>query len=274
MHERIILKAPWELELLRQSNRLVAEALAEVARRARPGVTTLELDRCAEAYLLARGARPAFKGYRNYPFTLCTSINEAVVHGLPSAQELREGDILSLDMGAILDGYYGDSAVTLPVGLISVEAARLLRVTRECLDRAIAAARRGARLTDLSQAIQEHAEGNGFSVVRVFVGHGIGKALHEAPQIPNFVDPSRGRGPILKPGMVLAIEPMVNAGGPEVRVLEDKWTAVTADGSLSAHFEHTVAITENGTEVLTALPACAPACAAERSHTDREEARA
>ena len=253
MNDRIVLKAPWELELLRRSNRLVAETLAALAERVKPGVTTLELDRFAESYLVGRGAKPAFKGYRNYPFTLCTSINEQVVHGLPSDRRLEEGDILSLDMGAIVDGYYGDSAVTLPVGRISVEAERLLQVTRECLDRAIAAARNGGRLVDISSAVQGHAEANGFSVVRVFVGHGIGKALHEAPQIPNFVDPARGRGPVLKPGMVLAIEPMVNAGAPEVRVLPDQWTAVTADGSLSAHFEHTVAITENGTEILTAL---------------------
>jgi methionyl aminopeptidase len=253
MNDRIVLKAPWELELLRRSNRLVAETLTALAERVKPGVTTLELDRFAESYLVGRGAKPAFKGYRNYPFTLCTSINEQVVHGLPSDRRVEEGDILSLDMGAIVDGYYGDSAVTLPVGRISVEAERLLQVTRECLDRAIAAARNGGRLVDISSAVQGHAEANGFSVVRVFVGHGIGKALHEAPQIPNFVDPARGRGPVLKPGMVLAIEPMVNAGAPEVRVLPDQWTAVTADGSLSAHFEHTVAITENGTEILTAL---------------------
>jgi len=252
MHDRIVLKAPWELALLRRSNRLVAEALQALAERVKPGVTTLELDRLAESYLLARGARPAFKGYRDYPFTLCTSVNEQVVHGLPSSRRLREGDILSLDMGAVVDGYYGDAAITVPVGRISAEADRLLRVTRECLDWAIAAAGSGARLADVSSSVQEHAEHHGFSVVRVFVGHGIGKELHEAPQIPNFVEPGRGRGPVLKPGMVLAIEPMVNAGRPEVKVLEDKWTAVTVDGSLSAHFEHTVAITENGTEILTA----------------------
>ena len=251
MTDRIILKASWELDILRRSNQLVAETLQELASRFLPGVSTLELDRFAEAYLGARGARPAFKGYRGYPFTLCASVNEQVVHGFPSERILREGDILSLDMGAVVDGYYGDAAVTLPVGMIPPEAERLLRVTRECLGRAIVAARRGARLMDVSQAVQTHAEANGYSVVRSFVGHGIGKALHEAPQIPNFVEPGRGRGPVLKPGMVLAIEPMVNVGGPDVRVLEDKWTAVTADGSLSAHFEHTIAITENGTEVLT-----------------------
>jgi methionyl aminopeptidase len=253
MRDKIILKAPWEVEILRRSNRLVAETLQELARRVRPGTTTLELDRFAEAFLRERGARPAFKGYRDYPFTLCASVNEAVVHGFPSPRALQEGDILSLDMGAVVDGYYGDAAVTLPVGRISPEAERLLAVTRECLDRAVRAARPGGRLADISQAVQEHAEANGFSVVRVFVGHGIGKALHEAPQIPNFVDAGQGRGPILKPGMVLAIEPMINAGGPDVKVLEDRWTAVTADGALSAHFEHTVAITETGPDILTLL---------------------
>jgi len=253
MRDKIILKAPWELEILRRSNRLVAETLQELAGRVRPGVTTLELDRFAEGYLRERGAGPAFKGYRDYPFTLCASINEAVVHGFPSTRALKEGDILSLDMGAVVEGYYGDAAVTLPVGRISPEAERLLVVTRECLDRAVQAAQPGGRLGDISQAVQGHAEANGFSVVRVFVGHGIGKALHEAPQIPNFVDAGQGRGPVLKPGMVLAIEPMINAGGPDVKVLEDRWTAVTADGALSAHFEHTVAITEHGPDILTLL---------------------
>jgi methionyl aminopeptidase len=253
MRDRIILKAPWELEILRRANRLVAATLRELANRALPGATTLELDRFAETYLRERGARPAFKGYRDYPFTLCASINEAVVHGFPSTRPLQEGDILSLDMGAVVDGYYGDAAVTLPIGRISAEAERLLRVTQECLDRAVRAAQPGGRLAEVSRAVQAHAEGNGFSVVRVFVGHGIGKALHEAPQIPNFVDAGQGQGPVLKPGMVLAIEPMINAGGPDVRVLEDRWTAVTADGSLSAHFEHTIAITEQGPEILTVL---------------------
>ncbi|HEY6553158.1 MAG TPA: type I methionyl aminopeptidase [Vicinamibacteria bacterium] len=253
MRDRIILKAPWELEILRRANRLVAATLRELANRTLPGATTLELDRFAETYLRERGAQPAFKGYRDYPFTLCASINEAVVHGFPSTRPLQEGDILSLDMGAVVDGYYGDAAVTLPIGRISAEAERLLRVTQECLDRAVRAAQPGGRLAEISRAVQEHAEGNGFSVVRVFVGHGIGKALHEAPQIPNFVEAGQGRGPVLKPGMVLAIEPMINAGGPDVRVLEDRWTAVTTDGSLSAHFEHTIAITEQGPEILTVL---------------------
>ena len=253
MRDRIILKAPWELEILRRANRLVAATLRELANRTLPGATTLELDRFAETYLRERGAQPAFKGYRDYPFTLCASINEAVVHGFPSTRPLQEGDILSLDMGAVVDGYYGDAAVTLPIGRISAEAERLLRVTQECLDRAVRAAKPGGRLAEISRAVQEHAERNGFSVVRVFVGHGIGKALHEAPQIPNFVEAGQGRGPVLKPGMVLAIEPMINAGGPDVRVLEDRWTAVTTDGSLSAHFEHTIAITEQGPEILTVL---------------------
>jgi methionyl aminopeptidase len=231
----------------------VAETLQELARRVRPGVSTLELDRFAETYLRERGARPAFKGYRDYPFTLCASVNEAVVHGFPSTRLLQEGDILSLDMGAVIDGYYGDAAITVPVGRISREAERLLRVTQQCLERAVGASQPGGRLADISQAVQGHAEANGFSVVRVFVGHGIGKALHEAPQIPNFVDAGQGRGPVLKAGMVLAIEPMVNAGGPDIRVLDDKWTAVTTDGSLSAHFEHTVAIMEDGPAILTAL---------------------
>jgi methionyl aminopeptidase len=256
MRDKIILKASWEIDILRRSNRLVAEALRELARRVRPGTTTLELDRLAETFLRERGALPAFKGYRDYPFTVCASINEAVVHGFPSTRPLREGDILSLDMGAVVDGYYGDAAVTLPVGRISPQAERLLSVTRECLERAVRAAQPGGRLADISQTVQDHAEGHGFSVVRVFVGHGIGKALHEAPQIPNFVDAGQGRGPLLKPGMVLAIEPMVNAGGPDIRVLEDRWTAVTADGALSAHFEHTVAITESGPEILTLANGC------------------
>jgi len=251
MTDRIILKAPWELELLRKSNRLVAETLAELSRRVRPGVTTLELDRFAETFLQTRGARPAFKGYRNYPFTLCTSVNEQIVHGLPSDRVLAEGDILSLDMGAIVEGYYGDAAVTLPVGRIAPEAERLLQVTRECLERAIVAARNGGRLADIGSAVQGHAEAHGYSVVRAFVGHGIGKNLHEAPQIPNFVEAGRGRGPVLKPGMVLAIEPMINAGTGDIRLLEDGWTVVTADGADSAHFEHTVVVLQDRMEILT-----------------------
>lgn len=227
----------------------MAEALLVLQGEARPGVSTRELDRCAESFLVRRGARPAFKGYRSYPFSLCTSVNEEVVHGLPSDRRLQEGDILSLDLGAIVEGYYGDAALTVPVGEISPEAERLLRVTREALHRGIAAATPGNHLSDISYAVQTHVEAHGFSVVRVFAGHGIGQALHEEPQIPNFGPP--GRGPLLKPGMVLAIEPMVNAGSHEVEILEDKWTAVSQDRSLSAHFEHTVVITEEGSEILT-----------------------
>jgi methionyl aminopeptidase len=249
LHSPIEYKAPWEVERIGRASRIVAEALLALRDESQPGVKTLELDRFAEVFLRDRGARPAFKGYRGYPFTLCTSVNEEVVHGLPAERRLQEGDILSLDLGAIVDGYYGDAALTVPVGEISPEARRLLQVTQEALHRGIAQAVPGRRLTDISHAIQSYVESHGFSVVRVFVGHGIGRALHEEPQIPNFGPPDRG--PVLRPGMVLAIEPMVNAGTPEVAILEDQWTAVSQDRSLSAHFEHTVAITEKGPEVLT-----------------------
>ncbi|MGH7394589.1 MAG: type I methionyl aminopeptidase [Candidatus Methylomirabilales bacterium] len=242
-------KAPWEIELLRKANRLVAEALQAVAARVAPGVRTRDLDTFAEEYLRKRGAQPAFKGYRNYPFSLCVSVNEEVVHGLPSERRLKAGDLVSLDLGTIVEGYYGDFALTVPVGEVSEVAARLLRVTEEALLRGIGAVRIGGHLSDISHAVQCHVEAHGFSVVRIFVGHGIGKALHEDPQIPNYGPP--GTGPRLRPGMVLAIEPMVNAGGPEVEILPDNWTAVTKDRSLSAHFEHTIALTEEGVEILT-----------------------
>ena len=245
----VILKAPWEIQRMRASNRIVARALDVLGQAVKPGVTTRELDHIAEDFLLHEGAKPAFKGYRGYPSALRASVNEEVVHGMPSDRVLVEGDIVSLDLGAIVDGYYGDGAVTVPVGFVSPEAERLLRVTRDALTQGVRAAKRGGRLGDISHAVQTHVEAHGYSVVRTFVGHGIGRELHEEPQIPNFGPP--GRGPVLLPGMVLAIEPMVNAGGPEVEVLEDRWTAVTTDRSLSAHFEHTVAITENGPEVLT-----------------------
>ena len=239
---------------MRRSGRIVAEALDKLARLAEPGITTLELDRFAEEYILKRGAKPAFKGYRGYPYTLCASVNEQVVHALPSERKLREGDIISLDLGAIVDGYYADAAVTVPVGRVSDEARRLMAVTQESLQRAIEAARPGNRLSDISYAVQDRVEREGFSVVRLFVGHGIGSSLHEEPQIPNFGPPDRTPfGRPLEPGLVLAIEPMVNAGGPEVAILEDQWTAVTRDGSLSAHFEHTIALTPEGTEILTSL---------------------
>lgn len=242
-------KAEWEIERIGRASRLVTEALLALREESQPGAKTMELDRFAETFLLERGGRPAFKGYRGYPFTLCTSINEEVVHGLPSERRLQEGDILSLDLGAIVEGYYGDAAMTVPVGETSSEATRLLQVTQEALHSGIAAAVPGNHLTDISHAIQSHVESDGFSVVRVFVGHGIGRALHEEPQIPNF-GPA-GRGPLLRSGMVFAIEPMVNAGTHEVTILEDRWTAVSQDRSLSAHFEHTVAITEKGPEILT-----------------------
>ncbi len=245
----IVCKSPVELERMAAANALVARILAELASVASPGVTTRELDALAERRIREAGARPAFKGYRGYPATLCASVNEQVVHGIPSDRRLVEGDIVSLDMGVVLDGFYGDAAVTVGVGRISDEAARLLRVTEAALAEAIGCVRVGARVSDISHAIQRVVEGQGFSVVREFVGHGIGTQLHEEPQIPNYGEP--GRGPRLAEGMVLAIEPMVNAGRPGVKVLADGWTAVTKDGSLSAHFEHTVAVTANGPRILT-----------------------
>lgn len=249
--ERIILKSPQEIEKMRRSNQIVAEILAEIKTSARPGVTTRELDELAEALLAKLKAHSAFKGYNGYPAALCTSVNEEVVHGIPSNRVLKEGDILSLDFGAIYDGFYGDAAITLPIGSISTEAEQLLRVTEEALYLAIDQARPENRLMDISAAIQRHVESHGFSVVRDFVGHGIGKHLHEKPQVPNFGIP--GRGVRLKPGMTLAIEPMINAGGCEVMIREDGWTAITKDRSLSAHFEHSVAVTENGPAILSKL---------------------
>jgi len=231
--------------------RIVAEVLEILKGAAKPGVTTLALNQIAEKEAGKRSAKPAFKGYSGYPHALCCSLNEQVVHGMPSGRKLAEGDILSIDFGVIYDGYYGDAALTLPIGEISASAQRLLRVTEESLYAAIAATQPGNRLSDISFAVQSYVEERGYSVVRDFVGHGIGKSLHESPQIPNFGRP--GRGVRLKSGMVFAIEPMINEKGPEVRVLEDGWTAVTCDGGLSAHFEHTVAVTEEGSEILTRL---------------------
>ncbi|WP_456434252.1 type I methionyl aminopeptidase [Thermosulfuriphilus sp.] len=248
----IILKAPWEIEKLRVANSIVAEILAKLREVIAPGISTWDLDRLADEWVREKGALPAFKGYRGFPFSLCVSINEEVVHGIPSRERiLREGDIVSLDFGAIYDGYVGDAAVTIPVGRISEEAARLIKVTRECLDLAIDRARFGNRVQDISAAIQRHAEAHGFSVVRQFVGHGVGRSLHEGPEVPNFGRP--GKGPRLQPGMVIAIEPMVNVGGSEVEILADGWTAVTKDRSLSAHFEHSVAITAKGPQILSRL---------------------
>ena len=235
---------------MRVASELVADVLAELERLVAPGVTTADLDEVAERLVRGAGAEPAFKGYRGYPASLCTSVNEEVVHGIPSPKRvLREGDIISIDMGVKAGGFYGDSAITVAVGRIGDRAAELLRVTRESLWRGIAAVRVGGRVSDIGHAVQAHVEAHGFSVVRDFVGHGIGASLHEEPQVPNYGTP--GRGARLAAGMVLAIEPMVNLGRPGVQTLADGWTAVTRDRSLSAHFEHTVAVTAGGPEVLT-----------------------
>lgn len=251
MKEAIILKSPEEIKTMRRAGAIVAEVLALLKGKVKPGVTTLELEKIAEEETKKRKALPAFKGYKGYPYCLCTSINEQVVHGMPSKRALNEGDILSVDFGVRFEGFYGDSAITVPVGKVSKDAERLIRVTEESLGKAIEAARAGNRLYDISSAVQTHVESHGLSVVREFVGHGIGRELHEPPQVPNFGIP--GQGVRLKVGMVLAIEPMINVGGWAIKVLGDGWTAVTADGSLSAHFEHTVAITEDGPLVLSAL---------------------
>jgi methionyl aminopeptidase len=245
----IVCRSAAEIDRLARVNRLVASVLAELATLVAPGVTTEDVDREAERRLRDAGAEPAFKGYHGYPATICASVNEQVVHGIPTSRALVEGDILSVDLGARLDGYFGDSAVTLPVGRVSPDARRLLQVTEEALYRGIAAVRPGARVSDIGAAVQQHVEAEGFSVVREFVGHGIGTKLHEEPQIPNYGH--AGRGPRLAEGMVLAIEPMVNLGKAAVKVLPDGWTAVTKDGSLSAHFEHTVVVTGEGCRILT-----------------------
>ncbi len=247
----VILKQPDEIDKARASSRIVAEVLSVLRERIKPGVTTRELDKIAEGVTEKRGAKPAFKGYRGYPYSLCASVNEEVVHGMPSGRVLKEGDIIGLDFGVYYQGFYGDAAVTLPVGRVSEEAARLMRVTEQSLYAAIDQASSGNRLGDISAAVQETAESAGYSVVRDFVGHGIGRNMHEDPQIPNFG--KKGRGIELQTGMILAIEPMVNAGRYRVKILPDGWTVITEDGSLSAHFEHSVAITDNGPEILSRL---------------------
>jgi methionyl aminopeptidase len=229
----------------------VARVLALLKDAVAPGVTTAMLDHLAERTIREAGAQPAFKGYHGYPATICASVNEEIVHGIPSDRQLVAGDIVSIDLGALLHGYYGDAALTVPVGRITREAANLLRVTEESLWKGIGKVAIGARVSDISHAVQTHVEAHGFSVVREFVGHGVGTALHEEPQIPNYGEP--GRGPRLAEGMVLAIEPMVNAGTAAIKVLSDGWTAVTQDGSLSAHFEHSVAVSAAGPVVLSAL---------------------
>ena len=234
---------------MRPGNRLVAQVLQKLREMIKPGVTTKELDQVAERSIRAAGATPAFKGYRGYPATLCVSINEEVVHGIPGPRQLQGGEIVSLDVGAYLNGYYGDAAITVPVGKVSEEVAKLLEVSQEALCKGIEEAKNGNRLLDISYAIQSWVEFHGFSVVRDFVGHGIGRDLHEDPQVPNFGAPHQG--PRLRPGMVLAIEPMVNMGAWEVNILNDSWTVVTADRSLSAHFEHTIAITDGEADILS-----------------------
>jgi methionyl aminopeptidase len=255
--ERIPIKTRRELEPMREASRHVAEILLELRERVKPGITTAELDRFAEKAIAERGVTSSFKGYDphglpKYPAVLCVSVNDEVVHGIPGPRTLEEGDIVSLDFGVSVEGFHGDSAITVPVGAVRPEAHRLLEVTREALWKGIEAMRPGRRLSDIGHGVQSFVEPAGFSVVRDFAGHGIGRKLHEPPWIPNFG--AEGRGPRLQPGMVFAIEPMVNAGEPGVRVLDDEWTAVTADGSLSAHFEHTILITEEGPEVLTRIP--------------------
>ncbi|MGH9572526.1 MAG: type I methionyl aminopeptidase [Candidatus Acidiferrales bacterium] len=246
----VICKSTAELEKMHRAGLLVWDVLEKMRAMVRPGISTKDLDEFAEKYVTEHNAKPAFKGYRGYPGSVCTSINEEVVHGIPSAsRKVREGDILSMDFGVVMDGYYGDAALTVPVGNIAPEREKLLRVTRESLERAIEKVRAGNRLGDVSSAVQQWVEKNGFSVVREFVGHGIGTKMHEDPQLPNYGSP--GQGQRLQEGMVLAIEPMVNSGSPAVKVLDDDWTAVTADGSDSAHFEHTVAVTANGPWILT-----------------------
>jgi methionyl aminopeptidase len=249
----IVCRSQAEIDKLRRVNQLVAQILAELRAMVQPGVTTQAIDELAERRVREAGAVPAFKGYHGYPATICASVNEQVVHGIPSDRRLLEGDILSVDMGARLDGFFGDCAVTVAVGSVPPKAAELLKVTEEGLFHGIDVVKPGARVSDIGAAVQRHVEAHGFSVVREFVGHGIGTALHEEPQIANY-GPG-GRGPRLAEGMVLAIEPMVNLGKPAVKVLGDGWTAVTRDGSLSAHFEHTVVVTRAGCEILTLLAA-------------------
>lgn len=248
----IYYKSAREIALMREGGRILAEVVERLRALAKSGTSTLEIDEAVETFIREQGAKPAFKGYRGFPATVCISINDEVVHGIPSARRrLKEGDIVGFDLGCIVDGYYADCAVTLPIGEIPPAVQKLVDVTRESLELAIQECRPDRRLSDVSHAVQQHVEAHGFGVVRAFVGHGIGRALHEEPQVPNFGEP--GRGPRLRPGMVLAIEPMVTMGSYEVRILDDGWTAVTTDGSLAAHFEHTIAVTESGPDVLTTL---------------------
>lgn len=247
----ILLKSPQEIARMEKANRIVAAILEEVKERVRPGVETRELDELAEAGCRRHKVEPAFKGYRGYPSSICVSVNEEIVHGIPGPRRIKDGDLVSLDFGVRYDGYYGDAALTVPVGEVSPQARKLLAATAESLDAAIAQVKVGAHLTNISHAVQTVVEGHGFAVIREFVGHGIGRSLHEDPQIPNFGPP--GRGPVMQAGMTLAIEPMTCSGSWRVRILGDGWTAVTQDGSLAAHFEHTVALTDKGAVVLSRL---------------------
>jgi methionyl aminopeptidase len=245
----VYLRGKDEVQAIRAAAELVARTLEMIGREVRPGVTTGELDRLAEEFIRSHGGRPAFKGYRGFPASICSSVNEEIVHGIPGPRVLKDGDIVGIDVGVERDGYHGDAAWTFPVGTVSAPVERLLEVTREALSKGIEQARPGQRVGDISHAIQAHVEAHGFSVVRALVGHGIGREMHEEPQVPNYGPP--GRGPKLMVGQVLAIEPMVNAGGPEVVTRDDGWTIVTQDGSLSAHFEHTVAVDVTGPVVLS-----------------------
>jgi len=245
----VFLRDREEIEAIRQAARLVGRTLRMLQGEVKPGVTTEHLDALAETFIRDHGGRPAFKGYREYPASICTSVNDEVVHGIPGARELREGDIIGIDVGVEMDGYYGDAASTFAVGSASEDAARLMQVTREALSLGVAQARAGRRVGDISHAIQSHVEAAGFSVVRALVGHGIGRQMHEEPQVPNYGQP--GRGPKLMAGQVLAIEPMVNAGAPDVLTRDDRWTVATRDGSWSAHFEHTVAVGTDGPMILS-----------------------
>lgn len=247
----IVLKSPREIELMRRAGEITALALEEIEKHVKPGITTIELDKIAEELILTHDATPAFKGYRGFPASICASINEEVVHGIPGLRRLQDGDIISIDIGAVFQGYYGDAARTFPVGQVSDDALKLIEVTKQSFFEGIAFAKQGYRLSDISHAIQSYVEGHNYSVVRDYVGHGIGQNMHEDPQIPNFGPP--GKGPRLRAGMTLAIEPMVNLGEFEVYTLKNNWTVVTKDGSLSAHYENTVAITDGEPEILTMM---------------------
>lgn len=247
----IILKSEREINYMRDAGRIVAGTLAELKKAVKPDVTTQELDQIAEQYIKKQGAIPSFKGYNGFPGNVCTSVNEEVVHGIPGLRKLKNGDNVSIDVGALINGYHGDAAITLPVGEVDAEVQKLLYVTEQALYKGIEQAVAGNRLFDISHAVQTYSEQHGYGVVRDYVGHGIGRSMHEDPQVPNYGTP--GRGPRLKPGMTLAIEPMVNLGTHEVKVLDDGWTVVTTDGKRSAHFEHTIAITDDKPEILTKL---------------------